>query len=290
MAEWKGKSKGTPAGYRFFVVTLKTMGAYPAYFFLHFVVFYYFLFSWETSRHIYYFFRNRIGFGTIKSLTKVYSNYHLLGQMLIDKVALMAGISKITSQSFGAENLRQLVAEKKGGILLGAHLGNWEIAGHYLMNYDQTINILVYDREHEQIKQYLETATGGRKFNTIPIKDDLSHIYEIGEALNRNEIIATTADRFLPGSKTVPVTFFGETAHLPLGIFQIVKSFRAPYSFVYGVKKSLQHYNFYCRPYRLVTRETTVEMIAQDYAGDLEEMVRQNPEQWFNYYDFWKKA
>jgi predicted LPLAT superfamily acyltransferase len=289
MAEWKGKSKGTPLGYQFFVVVLRTFGVYPAYFFLYIVVIYYFLFSRETTKHIYNYFHHRIGYGKVKSFLKVYVNYHLLGQMLIDKVALMSGLSKITSESFGADNLRKIVGEKRGGILLGAHLGNWEIAGHYLMNYGDTINILVYDREHEQIKQYLENVTGGRKFNMIPIKDDLSHIYEIGEALGRNEIIATTADRFLEGSRTLTSKFFGEEARFPQGIFQIIKTFRAPYSFVYGVKKSAQHYHFFCRPHRDVTKETTAQMIVDDYVHDLEGMVKENPEQWFNYYDFWKK-
>jgi len=29
--------------------------------------------------------------------------------------------------------------------------------------------------------------------------------------------------------------------------------------------------------------------MVKDYANDLEGMVKQYPEQWFNYYDFWKK-
>ncbi len=291
MAEWKGKSKGTPLGYQFFIVVLKTVGVYPAYFFLYFVVLYYFLFSIETSKHIYRFFHFRIGYSKTKSIFKIYRNYHLLGQMLIDKIVIMWGMrEKFTSESFGAENLRAIVAQKKGGILLGAHLGNWEIAGHYLMNYSDTINILVYDREHEQIKQYLENVTGGRKFNMIPIKDDLSHVYTIGEALGRNEIIATTADRYLSETRTKPVKFLEEDAQFPVGIFQIIKSFRAPYSFVYGVKRRATHYNFYCRPHRNVSNETTLEMIMEDYVRDLERMVKENPEQWFNYYDFWKKS
>ena len=290
MAEWKGKSRGNKLGYSIFVFLFKNFGVYPAYFVLYFVVLYYFFFSPETSRHIYYFFSKRIGYSKVKSVFKIYTSYYRLGQMLIDKVMIMSGMKdKFTSQSFGAENLRAIVAENKGGILLGAHLGNWEIAGHYLMNYGDTINILVYDREHEQIKEYLENVTGGRKFKLIPIKDDLSHIYEIGEALGRNEIIATTADRFLADGKTRSVKFLGEEARFPMGIFQIIKTFRANYSFVYGIKRSATHYNFYCRPHRTVTKETTIDMILEDYARDLEAMVRETPDQWFNYYDFWKK-
>jgi len=291
MAEWKGKSRGNKLGYSIFIFIFKNFGVRPAYFILLFVAQYYFFFSPETSKHIYNYFNRHIGYGKLKSFFRIYVSYYRLGQMLIDKTMIMSGMKdQFTSESFGAENLRAIVGQNKGGILLGAHLGNWEIAGHYLMNYGDTINILVYDREHEQIKNYLEAVTGGRKFKLIPIKDDLSHIYEIGEALERNEIIATTADRFLSEGKTRSFKFLGEEARFPLGIFQIIKTFRANYSFVYGIKRSATHYNFYCRPHRTVTSETTIDSIMEDYVRDLEGMVKANPEQWFNYYDFWKKA
>ena len=149
MAEWEGKSLGTSTGYRFFIFLMVNEFLYPAYFFLYIVVFYYFLFSINTSRHTYNFFRKRIGFGRIKSILKLYRNYYLLGQMLIDKVAVMVGFgNKFTYESFGTENIKKLIAQKRGGILLGAHLGNWEIAGHYIMNYDSRINIVIYDAEH----------------------------------------------------------------------------------------------------------------------------------------------
>lgn len=291
MAEWKGKSRGNKIGYGIFVSIFKNFGVHPAYFILRFVALYYFFFSTETSKHIYNYFHLRIGYGKLKSFFKIYVSYYRLGQMLIDKTMIMSGLKgNFTSESFGAENMRAIIAGNKGGILLGAHLGNWEIAGHYLMGYGDTINILVFDREREQIKNYLDEITGGRKFKLIPIKDDLSHIYEIGEALERNEIIATTADRFLSDGKTCSLKFLGEEARFPVGIFQIIKTFRANYSFVYGVKRTATHYNFYCRPHRTVTNETTIDMIMEDYVLELEGMVKENPEQWFNYYDFWKKA
>lgn len=291
MAEWRGKSRGNKLGYSIFIFIFKNFGIWPAYFILLFVALYFFFFSKETSGHIYRYFHQRIGYSKLKSFFKIYESYYRLGQMLIDKTMIMSGMQhQFTSESFGAENMREIVASKKGGILLGAHLGNWEIAGHYLMGYGDTINILVYDREHEQLKQYFERVTGGRKFKLIPIKDDLTHIYEIGEALERNEVIATTADRFLGEGKTKTLSFLGEDARFPLGIFQIIKTFRANYSFVYGIKRGATHYNFYCRPMRTISNQTSITEIMEDYVRDLEGMVRQNPEQWFNYYDFWKRS
>ena len=290
MSEWEGNSKGNRLGYQIFIALLKYTGVYPAYALLYFVVLYYFFFSTDTSRHILYFMRRRIGYGPVKSVFKLYRNYLLLGQTLIDRVIVSGGLGgKITSTSNGAENLHALVDLKKGGILLGSHIGNWGIAAQYLMKYDSAINVLVYDREHEEIKQYMDKVTGGRKFNVILIKDDISHVYAIGEALQRGEIICMTADRFMPGARTKMINFIGEDAQFPVGPFQIIKTFRAPYTFVYGIKTGITHYNCYARPYREVTSEATVETIMKDYANDLEGMVKLHPEQWFNFYDFWKK-
>jgi predicted LPLAT superfamily acyltransferase len=290
MAEWDGKSRGNKLGYQIFVFLLKYAGVYPAYGLLIFVSFYYFLFAPKTSAPTINFYRRRFGYGWLKSYRMLYRNYFMLGQTLIDRVVVTAGLGgQITHTSNGAENLKAMVAQKRGGILLGSHIGNWGIASKYLMTYDSAINILIYEVEHEQIKEYMNQVTGGRKYNMIIVKDDLSHIYAIGEALLRNEIICMTADRYLPGSRTMMVDFMGEKAAFPVGPFQIIKTYKAPYTFVYGLKKGATHYNCYAKPYREVKPETTVQNIMEDYAHDLEEMVKLYPDQWFNYYDFWKK-
>ena len=290
MSEWEGKSKTNTQGYRFFVLLMNTLGLYPAYLFLYIVVFYYFLFSVQTSRSIYAFFRYRVGFGPVRSFFKIYRSYYLFGQMLIDKVAVVKGFSdKFTSKSHGAENLKELVEAKRGGILLGAHLGNWEIEGHYIMNYGSAINIVIYDAEHKRIKEYLDSVTGGKEFKVIPIKDDLSHIYAISDALQRNELICMHADRFVAGNRTKGFEFLGAEAQFPVGPFQLIKSFNAPYTFVYGIKQSTTHYDFFARPIRYTTKGDTIEGNMRDYVTDLEGMVKQYPEQWFNFYDFWKK-
>jgi predicted LPLAT superfamily acyltransferase len=291
MAEWEGKSKGTPLGYRIFVAILNNIGLYPAYLLLVFVAFYYFLFSFKTSKPSYLFFRKRCGYGMLRATGMVYWSYFLLGQSLIDKVAVMAGLSdKYTSTSNGSENIKHMAEMKRGAIMIGAHLGNWEIAGHFISRYDTVVNILIYDGEHEQIKQYMDSVTGGKKFNIIPIKSNLSHVYLMSEALMRGETICLHADRFLKGNRTKAISFMGEEAPFPMGPFQLIKSLKAPYTFVYGVKTGATHYDFFARPPREVNQFSGVDEMMEDYARDLEGMVKKYPAQWFNYYDFWAKA
>src|SRR4028119_1102956 len=142
MPSWQGKSKGTTWGYRVFVWILKNFGVFPAYALLRFVSLYYVLFSLKTTRVVYDYFHKKLGYGVWGSLIRIYRNYYLLGQTIIDKVVVMSGIpNKFTFDFEGEENLHEIVRLKKGGLLISAHLGNWEIAGHLLQRLNIRINI-----------------------------------------------------------------------------------------------------------------------------------------------------
>ena len=293
MSAWHGKSKGTPLGYRIFVWILKTFGVLPAYFLLRFVVLYYFFFSYKASRQIYLLYRRRLRYGWFSSIIKLYKNYFLLGQGIIDKVVIMSGIkNNFSFHSDGVENLHKIAALGKGGILLSAHIGNWDVAGHLFKDLGTTINIVLYDGEHEQIKEYLEGVTGKRSMNIIVIKNDLSHIYKISEALSNNELVCMHADRFLEGNKTLTTNFLGEPARFPMGPFLLASKFKVPLSFVFAVKESKLHYHFFSseiKDYTAFDKNEIMQQMLLAYVAEIEKKVKQYPEQWFNFYNFWEQ-
>ncbi|MFT3826158.1 MAG: lipid A biosynthesis acyltransferase [Chitinophagaceae bacterium] len=293
MPTWQGKSQATPLGYRIFVGILKRFGVLPAYVLLRFVAVYYFFFSRKSSRAILAYFRQRLGYGAIPSLLKLYRNYYLFGQTLIDKIVMMSGIrNRFTFDFDGEEHLHAMAQLQKGGLLLSAHIGNWEIAGHLLKRLETRINIVMFDGEHQRIKDYLEKVTGKRNARIIVIKDDLSHIYAISDALKNNELVCMHADRFLEGNKTVTVNFLGADALLPAGPFLLAATFKAPVSFVFSMKETSLHYHFFAsepKAYPGKPREEAIQQMANDFALEMEKKVRAYPEQWFNYYDFWKQ-
>lgn len=293
MSSWHGKSRGTPLGYRIFVWVLKTYGVLTGYFLLRFVALYYFFFSFKASRQIYLLYRQKLGYSWFSSTGKVYNNYFLLGQGIIDKVVMMSGIKNNFSFDFdGEENLREIVSMGKGGILLSAHIGNWDVAGHLFKRLQTPINIVLYDGEDEQIKQYLDGVTGKRNVNIITIKEDLSHIYAISDAFNKNELVCMHADRFLPGNKTINTNFLGFPARFPLGPFLLASTFRVPVSYVFAVKESKLHYHLFAssvKDYSTVGRKEIINQMLMDYTTEMEAKVKQYPEQWFNYYNFWEQ-
>jgi predicted LPLAT superfamily acyltransferase len=292
MPSWQGKSRGTPFGYRIFVSILKNFGVLPGYFLLRFVVLYYFFFSWKSSKHIFDYFHNKLKYSWWYSLRMLYRNYYKLGQSIIDKVVIMSGINNKFSYTFeGEENLIKITNLKRGGLLLSAHLGNWELAGYLLKRLNTRINVVMYDGEHQQIKKYLEAVTGKRNMNIIVIKEDLSHIYAISEALNRNELVCMHADRFLEDNKTMTAVFLGTQAKFPSGPFVLATTFKVPVSFVFSFKETNTHFHLYAsniKEYAAATKEQTMKEMLEDFVREMEQKVQQYPEQWFNYYNFWK--
>lgn len=291
MSSWQGKSKGNKTGYQIFVWILKHFGVLPGYFLLRFVVLYFFLFSYKSSRQIYSLYHKRLGYGRLTSIFKLYRNYYLLGQSIVDKVVVMSGIkNKFTYNFDGEENLREIASLKKGGMLISAHIGNWDIAGHLLKRLDTRINIVMFDGEQEQIKEYLASVTGKKSVNIIFIKNDLSHIYEISDAFRNNELVCMHADRFIEGNKTITTGFLGENARFPMGPFVLASRFKVPVSYVFAVKESNLHYHLFAskiKNYDHLDKAAVMQEMLQEFSREMEIKVKQYPEQWFNYYNFW---
>ena len=290
--QWQGKSKANTTGYKIFVFLLEKFGVQAAYSLLYFVSFYYFLFSHKTSRPILYFYQKRLGFSKLKSVRYLYKNYFTLGQTLIDKVALLAQIKTSFTYEFdGKHHLEEIVKRGKGGMLISAHVGNWEAAGQMLEHINAKVNIVMYDGEDENIKKYLDSVTGERSFKIIYVKNDLSHIFQIKNALAANEIVCIHADRFLPGNKTISTDFLGEQAQFPYGPFLLSLKMDAPSVFVFAFKETDKHYHFYSSPlyYYSKSNGDTEQTVLNDFKTDLENKIKQYPTQWFNYFDFYAK-
>ena len=184
---------------------------------------------------------------------------------------------------------------KDGGLLVSAHVGNWEIAGQLLNRLEKRINIIMFDAEHQQIKGYLSDVLSSRNVNFIVIRDDFSHLVEIKQALANKEIIAMHGDRYIAGNKTVNLDFMGQKAAFPIGPVNLAAKFRVPVSFVFAVKENISHYHFYATPLHCVKFTTNLKQREENfrealgvYTAKFEEIVHKYPQQWFNYYDFWK--
>ena len=286
---WQGKSRGTPLGYWFFLFFMRHLGLRFTYGFLHFVAGYFHLFDKRSHPALAKFIQNATGLKGPRARVQRYRTYYTFGQVLIDRAAIFGGLTNhFTFKSIGHEHISNMIDQKTGGMLISAHVGNWEIAGNLLQLREGVINVVMYDAEKEQVQRQMDKTTGGRKFNIIGIKEDGSHTFEIMDTLMfKREIVALHGDRFMPGMRTLSHSFLGEEAHFPYGPFAIAAKFDGPKCFVYGMRTGDRHYRFHATA--PIVGKCEPEQVLKAYVEELERVVRQYPEQWFNFFDFWLK-
>ncbi|PWK20738.1 LpxL/LpxP family acyltransferase [Xanthomarina spongicola] len=286
--EWQGKSRGTVLGYKIFVFFIKNVGIGAAYFILYFVATYFCFFSKDSTKSIYYYFRHRLKYSKTKSVLNVFKSYYVFGQTILDKIAINSGLSsKFTYVSYASGLINEALKEKKGSILISAHVGNFEVAEFFFSNLEvsASISLLTTDVEHSAIKEYLESVSKKSNINFIILKEDLSHIFEINAALARNEIVCITGDRYMKGSKFLTQELLGKEAKFPAGPFLLASRLNVPVLFVYVMKGPKRHYQLYAKKSKAKYRDA--QTILKEYTESVTGMLKKYPLQWFNYFDFW---
>ena len=295
MSKWKGQSKGNATGYKIFVFLIDKLGLGFAYFILHFVAFYFFLFSKKEKSYIKWYFLNIQGFSPQKSLKYVYKSFYSMGVTLLDKITFFSGAKvKFTFDYDGEEHMHQLAAKNTGAIIVGAHIGNWEVAGQLMERIDVKVNIVMKLNENEAIKEVIENSMVLKKMNIINITDELSYLIEIKKALDNNEFVILHGDRFVDDSNIIEMDFMGKKADFPMGPFILALKFRKPILFAFAMKESRNHYHFYSTAPIYNEKRTdpkdlkiATQKLIKKYIQNLEPMLLKYPEQWYNYYKFW---
>ena len=299
MTQWKGKTNANVNGIKFFVFTLKTFGVGVAYLILPFVAFYYYVFDFKSKKSNEFYFENVLKFKGLKKQFQIFNRYHVFGKTLVDKVAILSNSKhNYTIDHDGVSHLKQLIKEGKGGILVSAHMGNWEIAGQLLNGLDTSFNVLMYENEKLQVKTFLDKVQKGKNYKTILIKEgSMNHVIELNNVFKNNEFVVMHGDRFREGAPIIDQDFMGHEAIFPKGPFLLASKFGVPISFVFSMKESKYHYHFFATKPIVSSRcrseeelEKNISTLSSQYAIELEQKVRRYPSQWFNFYDFWKNT
>ncbi len=239
----------------------------------------------------YRFFRQRFGYGRLKSAWKTYVNHCLFAGAVIDKFAMYAG-KKFDIEIEGGDHFRDLAERQEGFVLLSAHIGNYEIAGYTLVCQNKRINALVYAGEKASVMKNRDRMFAATNTRMIAISQDMSHLFEIDKALADGEIVSMPADRSSGSQKYILHDFLGAKARFPLGPFSASRVHLLNVLAVNVMKTSLRRYKIYVTPLpydRSATREEQIRQLSSAYVAELERRVRQYPTQWYNYFEFWEE-
>ena len=235
-----------------------------------------------------------LALGRPARLRDVARHIHAFGASILDAPFFLARRTRnFTVEVSGLEHLERLAAEGRGCILLGGHLGGFEVLRHVGHGSPVPVRPLMYRRNAGVMTALLARLDPQLAHAIIPLGEPNSML-QAREAVERGEIIGILADRAVAGERAVVVPFLGRDAALPAGPFILAAMLGAPVLSFRGVCTGPRRYEVRFAPFaeritlRREHRAADLRAVTLRYARLLEEGCRAYPYQWFNFFPFWK--
>ena len=199
---------------------------------------------------------------------------------------------KLVRRFQGKEYIDQALARGKGGLILTAHLGNWEMGGVFLTLLGYFLTVITAPDFEARLHNYRIRLRQGQKIKVVTLDDTLASALAVLNALKANELVALLGDRDLLG-KGIPVDFFGRKVYFPMG-----PSLLATLSEAYLIPTFVlmdEEDRYLCLAeapiplQRSGRRDEDLAENTQRIAAVMEKFVRAHPEQWFTFYDFFER-
>jgi len=179
----------------------------------------------------------------------------------------------------------------RGVILATAHVGNWDISGRALHATGRPIHMVMAREPNETTQEYARRSREQVGVQVIFSDSSVFSAFNMIRALRDNEILAIQIDRGNgePNSPARQVEFFGAQATFQEGPFHLARLSGAPVVPVVTLRRGLRHYEIMLGEPLYVSRTVPgdAERALLDAVRFFERMIRENPDQWFQFSPFW---
>jgi predicted LPLAT superfamily acyltransferase len=225
--------------------------------------------------------------------------YHFAINLLDRTVMWGGGFQHFEMRHQGSEILFRLARERRGAILLGAHLGSYDMPRVLAGRSGLVLNIVMFTAHAARINEFfarLDPTSTIRVLRLDPASVRAG--FAIKACLDRGELVGILADRVTPGERDRPVAvpFLGRPAMFPLSPFLLGGVLGCPLLASLCVRTGAATYQTVVRTLweggRVpgAERERVAREVQARYVQLLEEQCVETPYEWFNLYDFWEPA
>jgi KDO2-lipid IV(A) lauroyltransferase len=193
----------------------------------------------------------------------------------------------------GFEHIQDSAAKGKGTILALPHMGGWEWSGRWLIDQGYQLTAVVERLENTELFEWFVELRSRYGVNVIALTDDAG--VAVGKALRDNHVVSLLCDRDIPkdGQRTgVQVQFFGETTTVPAGpVFFALRTGAQLLPMATFFTPGANGHKSVIRPALVVERQGSlredVARITQVLTTEIENLIRQAPEQWHLFQPNW---
>ena len=227
---------------------------------------------------------------------RVFGQFMAFADALLDKLDMWNGRLNIADiEIVDPAGLRDQLRGERGQMLVGAHLGNLEVCRALAeLGEKVTMNVLVHTKHAEQFNRLLGEA-GATNLRLIQVSElNPAVMLQLSQRLENGEWLAIAGDRVpLHGGRNVRVDFLGHPAPFPQGPWLLAGLLKCPVNLLFCLKRE-GRYRVILEPFadavqwRRSDREQVIAEWTTRYAERLGHYCLEAPQQWFNFYPFWK--
>jgi predicted LPLAT superfamily acyltransferase len=267
---------------------------------LHPITLYFVLFGPRSRRHSARYLERALG--RPARWRDLYRHVFTFASTVLDRVYLARGrLSAFSMQVTGAPLMDGLVAQGRGALLLGAHLGSFE-ALHALSAQRPGLRVAMamYPDNARLIHGLLQAVAPELHLDIIAIGRSSSTL-AVRDWLDGGGLVGLLGDRVLgvEGSRTrmVEIPFLGRPARFSDGPFRLAQLLQRRLVFMVGLYRGGNRYDvrfepladFSVAPLNAAQRDNRLREAMQAYVQRLEALCREAPYNWFNFFDFWNE-
>jgi Predicted acyltransferase len=227
----------------------------------------------------------------------VFRHFHCFAATILDRLYLLRGeFHRFDVKLHGKEILHRRMESGKGCILLGSHLGSFEVLRALgVMQRNFPVKVLMDTTHNENITRFLD-ALNPVIANTVIAPDRADTLLTVKESLDAGFFVGTLGDRVSSGDKKTKCQFLGQPAAFPVGPVVLAAMTHCPVILFFGLYRGGNRYEIYFEHFadeitlERDRRAEEIQLWMQRYAERLEHYAHLAPYNWFNFYPFWEQA
>ncbi len=213
-----------------------------------------------------------------------------------DRIYLINGQFEKFDITLEAEEMLRAQAQSGcGALLLGAHMGSFEVV-HSLSRRQPGLHVAMamYEENARKIGGIL-AAIDSDSVHDIVSLGQIDAMLNIAQRLANGAFVGVLSDRTLGEEPLQAVTLLGQRAYLPTGPMRAAAILRCPVFFMAGLYRGKNKYHVVFE--RIAdfsrtsagSRSLSVRAAIERYAAVLDHHCRSDPYNWFNFFDFWRR-
>jgi predicted LPLAT superfamily acyltransferase len=296
--QWSSRSIGSGLQHRIFYALIRLGGRQCAYALLVPVVLYYTLLRPSVRERSAPYRRRRFPGRT--PWQRLCDSFRLnlgIGRVLVDRAVLgILGPGSVKTSPAGISELKALLDEGRGLVLVTAHVGSWQLAMESLGALEAPVSLLMHRAAGDLDRHYFEHGGGSAPCRIIDPAGFLGGTIEMLQVLKEGQVLCIMGDRMLGReSGRVGVGFLGERVELPFSPYKLASATGAPLAVIFLSQSkeggyALQIAQVMRVPEQLGRSAQAYQPYAARFAGALERFVEEHPYQFYNFFDLWAPA